>query len=256
MKRLQIRCMRFQPSDSANVRTRIMYVGKNGPVPVERAALEYYSGLGRDGLWAENQYWWHLMAILFWQAIFARIPGVFSPQLGDFPSRFQDMPHDFFKTDFYTKRFPIIQKRMQELRNCASISKPIGDAYSAHLGEPCRPIEDWNKYSLHDLCSGAENLTRDQLLLIMDRLLVDFNNYRSGLPDLFFYQPEPLFVEVKSESDSIRDNQIDWLQFLSSEVQVAAEVLLVNHQNQKTEAIRRLLETRGFDVCVVENSTQ
>jgi hypothetical protein len=99
-------------------------------------------------------------------------------------------------------------------------------------------------------------LTRDQLLLIMDRLLVDFNSHRSGLPDLFFYQPDPLFVEVKSESDSLKDNQLDWLQFLSSEVQVATEVLLVNHQNQKTEAIRRLLETRGFDIRVVENSTQ
>jgi len=254
MNRLLMRCVNFQQSENANARNS--YMGKLGSVSVERAALECYGSLGRTGLWAENQYWWHIMALLFWQVIFARITGVYSPRLGKFPNALQDMPNDFFMRDFYAKRLTMIERRMQELRNCASVSRVLSTAYSAYKGVACRPIEDWNRYSLHDLSVGAESLTREQLLLIMNRLLADFNTYRSGLPDLFFYEPNPLFVEVKSESDSIRDNQLHWLQFLSGNVGVAVEVLLVNHHQDKAESMRKTLETRGFNVWLVRNSTQ
>ena len=193
------------------------------------------------------------MALLFWQIIFARIRGVYSPLLGRFPSRFQDMPHDFFSRDFYTKRSTLIEKRMEELRSCASISGILSYAYSIHRGEPCRPIEDWNKYSIKELGEGTEALARNQLLRIMKRLLTNFGGYRSGLPDLFFFKPSPLFVEVKSESDSMRSNQVDWLQFLSESVGVAVEILLVNYRQSKLETTRTLFETKGFDVHLVED---
>ena len=246
MKQLLIRCVRFQTEERASV--RIKYARKHGPVSVEQAAVEYYNAFGAIGLWSENQYWWQLMSLLFWQTIFARIPGVYSPLLGRFPSRFQDMPNDFFQKSFYSKRSDIIERRIRELSNCASISKVISAAYSAHKGEPCRPIEDWDKFTLNTLCSGADGLTRGQLLLIMDRLLTDFNKYRSGLPDLFFFQPSPFFAEIKSESDSIKESQLDWLQFLSGKAGVSVEILLVNHKYQKTESMRKDLESRDFEV--------
>jgi Fanconi-associated nuclease 1 len=248
MKQLLIRCVRFQTEETASA--RIKYAGKHGPVSVEQAALEHYNALGANGFWSENQYWWQLMSLLFWQIIFARIPGVYSPLLGEFPSRFQDMPNDFFKKGFYSKRSDIIERRYRELSNCVSIPKVISAAYSEHKGEACRPIEDWNKFTLNHLCSGADGLTRDQLLLIMDRLLTDFNKHRSGLPDLFFFQPSPFFAEIKSESDSVKENQLDWLQFLSGKAGLSVEILLVNHKYQKTESIRKDLESTGFDVRI------
>ena len=49
-----------------------------------------------DG-WSEDSYWSFIMALSFWDIIFARLPGVYSNMLGDFPGRLQDMPHDFLE---------------------------------------------------------------------------------------------------------------------------------------------------------------
>jgi len=251
MRKLLVRCVKFQQLE--NVDARNSYVDKLGPVTVERAALRYYNSLGKLGLWTENYYWWYIMALLFWQIIFARIRGVYSPLLGKFPGRFQDIPNDFFSRNFYSKRFTMIERRMEELRGCASISEVLTHTYSAHRGEPCRPIEDWNRYSIDELEKGAQSLMRDQLLMIMNRLLTNFGGYRSGLPDLFFFEPSPMFVEVKSESDSVRTNQLDWFQFLSEDVGVDVELLLVNHRKSKLESTRTLLETKGFNIHIVED---
>lgn len=55
------------------------------------------------------------MALLFWDVIFARLPGVYSPEFDEFPSTMQDMPIDFFSEEFYSKRKSLIDKRISEL---------------------------------------------------------------------------------------------------------------------------------------------
>ena len=204
-------------------------------------ALEYYAGFGYQGVWSEDSYWSFIMALLFWDIIFARLPGVYSNMLGDFPGRLQDMPHDFFRREFYSRRAKMIEERISNLLHCASISKEISGAYARHKGEPCRPIWNWDAYSLDDLCLGVESISREQLFLIMKRLLVDFGHNRSGLPDLFLYRPKPLLVEVKTGSDSLRENQVEWLRFLIHAVGLFVEVLLVNHTDHKIGLVQGTL---------------
>ena len=232
---------------------RVMYAGRNGEVMrPEEAALAYYGEHGYQGVWSENHFWWQVMCLLFWDVIFARIEGVYTPGFGDFPSKLQDMPQDMFTGEFYRRREAIIRNRMKALHEVPSVGDVIAIAWREHRNKPCRPIEDWGRYSFEELKHGSEALTTAQLLQIMDRLLHDFNNNRSGMPDLFFFAPTPVFVEVKSESDSLRENQVEWQQFLSQSVGAPVELLLINHSERKVMSARRKVcpTTSGTAVTV------
>ena len=203
---------------------------------IEQAALEHYRSRGYKGVWTENTYWWEIMALLFWDVIFAKIPGTFTPQFGEFPSKMQDMPQDFFKPEFYTRRKGLIEKRIQGFTSPklfglvkTSIEDELRTAYKRQYGKPCRPIEDWKRYPLEILLFSLKTLTRDQILLIMKRLLENFNDHRRGLPDLFLANSSgiPKIVEVKAEKEKIAEHQISWIKFLQDQVGISVEICRV-----------------------------
>jgi hypothetical protein len=207
----------------------------DAPLTIEEFALEHYRGLGYAGEWTENDYWWAIMALLFWDVIFARLPGVFSPSLGGFPSAVQDMPRDFFSNDFYASREKLIEKRIGQLTRPRvfgltkrSVEAELKSAFRRHKGEPCRPI-DWARFANADSLSVATRvLTDQQIMEIMYRLLQNFRDNRSGLPDLFLARNgEALFAEVKSEREQVRQHQIDWMLYLRNKVEVDVEICRV-----------------------------
>jgi Fanconi-associated nuclease 1 len=216
------------------------YVGGNGQgITIEQLTLEHYAQLGYQGTWSENEYWWALMGLLFWDVIFAPLPGVYTPEFGGFPSRLQDMPSDFFTDDFYPRRERLIEKRIADLTQSKlfglrkpNIEAELRNAFRRHNGQPCRPI-DWNRiHSVNELLVAPRVLTDQQLIRIMQRLLVNFAHNRSGLPDLFLYRKhQPLFCEVKSEEERVASHQIDWLHYLRDEVGVPVEICRVVQQD-------------------------
>lgn len=211
-----------------------MFQGSNGQeYTIEQVALEHYRSKGYQGAWTENTYWWEIMALLFWDVIFAKIPGTFTPQFGEFPSKMQDMPQDFFKPEFYTRRKGLIEKRIQSFTSPklfglvkTSLEDELRTAYKRYYKKPCRPIEDWGCYSLDILLFSLKILTPAHLLLIMRRLLENFNENRRGLPDLFIADSSgiPKFVEVKAEKELIAEAQIRWLMFLKNQVGITVEI--------------------------------
>lgn len=238
------------PRAGGRVGNRVAYAGADGnPVQAEEAALECYASIGYQGIWSENDYWWQIMSLLFWDVLFARIDGAFTPRWG-FPSRRQDMPRDLFTEDFYDNRQDIIRNRMAELAHVDSIERALTRAHKQNHGKPCRPIEDWGQFSLGQLVAGVQSLPRQALLQILHRLLRDFDTHRSGLPDLFLCAPHPCFVEVKAETDSLRDNQVEWLHFLAQTLGLRAGVLLINHSGRKVRSVTRMLAPAGSDVTI------
>jgi tetratricopeptide (TPR) repeat protein len=200
---------------------------------IEQIALEHYESNGYRGAWTEDTYWWEIMALLFWDVIFAKLPGVFTPQFGDFPSKMQDMPRDLFTSDFYSRRRSLIEKRIQALTSprlfgfvTITLEDELKNAYERHIGKPCRPIEDWNRHSLEELLLAIKALNQAELMTIMRRLLEDFTENRRGLPDLFMADAagRPKFVEVKGEREKIADHQIVWLTFLQRQIGISVEI--------------------------------
>lgn len=214
---------------------KALYQGRDdGGVTIEQLALEQYKQLGFEGLWSENDYWWTIMSLLYWDALFARLPEVFSPELGAFPGPLQDMPRDLFTGQFFSRRQDLIRRREVELRQGSmfGIRKPnpetdLRNSFARHQGMPCRSA-DWDRFSVDQLACSTKKLTPPQLCMLMRRLLEDFNNRRSGLPDLFLWRGDtPLFVEVKATNERLSDGQIAWMSFLAGEVQVPVELCRV-----------------------------
>jgi tetratricopeptide (TPR) repeat protein len=213
------------------------YKGANGKeLTIEQIVLERLQNEGYGGQWTENAYWWEIMALLFWDVIYARLPGVYTPQFGEFPSRNQDMPMDFFKPEFFIHRKGLIQRRIQELTapRMLGLVKPSIEAelkasFQKHYGKPCRPIEDWKRFSFPVILKAAQVLSDKQILLIVYRLLQNFNENRRGMPDLFLVDPsgKPRFAEVKSEKEKVEEHQINWLTYLRDRVNIPVEICRV-----------------------------
>jgi Fanconi-associated nuclease 1 len=215
---------------------KALYVGQAGKeVLIEQLALGYYREQGYDGLWSENDYWWQLMTLLYWDVVFARLPNVYDPRLGDFPSRLQDIPRDMFSAEFYSRRRGLIEARHAALSSrgvlglgATSPESELRRAWGRHKGKTCRFFDKWQKFRVDDLALAARSLTHRQLVSIMTRLLQNFNENRRGLPDLFLARAGgPLFVEVKAEREKVEAAQQAWHKYLAEDVGVGVEVCRV-----------------------------
>ncbi len=216
---------------------KAFYLGENGnELTIEQIALQSYRKKGFIGGWTENNYWWEIMALLFWDVIFAKIPGTFTPHFGEFPSEMQDIPIDFFTPNFYLRRRKLIERRIQELNSTKlfglvkkTFDSELRESYKRNYGKPCRPIEDWNKYPLELLSLATQNLQKEQMNLILQRLMENFIENRKGLPDLFLINSagKPVFVEVKAENEKIADHQKSWHRFIKNVIKIEVEICRV-----------------------------
>jgi len=176
-----------------------------------------------------------VMTLLYWDVVFARLPNVYNPRLGEFPSRLQDIPRDVFSAEFYARRNKMIAARHEALSSrgvlglgSTSPGQELRKAWGRHKGKTCRFFDKWQKFSVDDLALATRVLSHEQLVMIMTRLLQDFNANRRGLPDLFLVKgSEPLFVEVKAEREKVDTAQQAWHKYLAEEVRVRVELCRV-----------------------------
>ena len=227
----------------------ILETSKQGTV--EQLALQHYKKSGTLGIWSENDYWWQLFAYLYWDVIYAKIPGVYDSGFGPFPNRLQDMPHDLFSPDFYYRRRKLFHNKDKEywkksefLAGKSIILSMLSSAYKKRRNDPCRMIEESRKFDLEDLNLAVRILSLGQLLSIKDRLYDDFNSNRSGFPDLFMVKNEtPSFVEVKRKGERIAPNQIQWLDYLHNTIGVEVKICRVHDDEISADSARNSISS-------------
>ncbi|MDG5816260.1 VRR-NUC domain-containing protein [Chitinispirillales bacterium ANBcel5] len=160
------------------------------------------------------------------------------------------MPSDFFSPEFYQRRRQIIENRLRELENSDIVAK-LTDAFHKHKNKPCRPIENWNKYSIESLVAPLAYINKTTVLGICQRLIADFAYNRAGLPDLIvFRQGEFFFAEVKSSKDKLSEKQKQWHDFLSTELNQKVELVLINHTERQIENLKKASEKKGVEVRI------
>lgn len=197
---------------------------------IEEIVLARFRERGLGGLWSENDLWWTIWSLLFWDIIFARIDGVWYPQFGDFPSAHQDMPNDLFKSEFYSRREPMIERRLKHLCSGVDLAEELEQSYAANHGRRCRPIEDWNKFPLDVLCKVVSKVPPSISCDILRRLMTSFNEHRSGLPDLLLWNSKRiLFAEVKSQKERLSQRQHAWIEYLQ---QIGTRAVVVRVLNE------------------------
>ncbi|KAK0211331.1 hypothetical protein DFS33DRAFT_1252122 [Desarmillaria ectypa] len=175
---------------------------RNEEVNVETRTLQAYAQWGYKGFHSETRILTTIFGLLFWDIIFADVPGAFE-------TRFQTAPLDIAEDSFYYARKELIQARLREIEDgkAAGILERHDRTY--------RPSKTWCvgvkwEYPKEDLLEIVQCLKGESLATICHLFCEDYAGRSSGAPDLIVWKPEDReckFVEVKGPGDRLQENQ-------------------------------------------------
>ena len=157
--------------------------------------------------YVENSLLPGLFGLLFWDAIFAPVPGAFFHP-------FQSGPADLHHPDFRHRRRAEFDAGFQALADGGHRALILA-RYREKSGR-LSPFVHWGRLSEALLEQALDCLPADHLALCFERLLADIAANRAGLPDLIQFWPAQRcyrMVEVKGPGDRLQDNQRRWLEF-------------------------------------------
>lgn len=188
-------------------------------VNVETYALQHYERLGYKGYHCEGRIVTTLFGLLFWDIIFAPIPGAFE-------TPYQTAPLDIFEDTFYHAREELIENRLDEIcgNNARKIIQNVDDEHRERETW-CLGVR-WDLFPQEDLLEIAEvredsedsfkcmtfvQCLKGEALACLCRVLgEDYGQRGSGVPDLFLWnyaEKHCKFVEVKGPGDKLQENQ-------------------------------------------------
>ncbi|CAE6523617.1 unnamed protein product [Rhizoctonia solani] len=205
------------PIGSSNQRPKwtgkTIWAGKEGEVNVETLALEYYALHDFRGFHSEGAIVSTLFGLLFWDILFAPIPGAFE-------TPYQSAPLDLVHDSFFGSREEIINARLEELRNTSGAARQIASSvYSRERErEPWCVGLRWDLFeSEEDLIEVIECLGGHALAAICRLLAEEYGSRGGGVPDLFIWnatEKKCKFVEVKGPGDNLSETQKVWINVL------------------------------------------
>ncbi|KAF9053139.1 hypothetical protein BJ165DRAFT_1339846 [Panaeolus papilionaceus] len=191
--------------------------GRHGTiVDVETRVLQHYEDLGYKGqvcrcvMHAETSILTMLFALLFWDIIFASVPGAFE-------TPFQTCPLDMFEDAFYYARKQLIEARLAQIRGgkfCEILSRH-DDQYRPK-GTWCLGV-NWELCTKQELLQIVECMGGNSLAHICNLFCQDYSGRSSGGPDLIIWNYSRKvckFVEVKGPGDTAKANQTLWFDSL------------------------------------------
>lgn len=185
--------------------------GRDGEeVTVEILALQHYESLGYRGYHSEGSIVRMLFGLLFWDIIFAPIPGAFE-------TPYQSAPLDIAEDSFLFSRVDLITARLAQIENgeASALIERTDDEHRP-LGTWCVGVR-WDMFPKEDLLEIADCLGGKSLSTICRLLCEDYSARAGGVPDLIVWNSESRdckFVEVKGPDDKLQENQKLWIDVL------------------------------------------
>ncbi|KAG8694499.1 hypothetical protein FRC09_009804, partial [Ceratobasidium sp. 395] len=189
-----------------------IWAGKEGEVNVETFALEYYATWGFRGFHSEGSIISTLFGLLFWDILFAPVPGAFE-------TPYQSAPLDLFHDSFVSAREDLINARLTELADDQGAARRIIEAIDERERENetwCIGVR-WEQFEREDLLEIADCLGGHALATICRLLAEEYANRGGGVPDLFVWnhaEKTCKFVEVKGPGDNLSETQKVWIDVL------------------------------------------
>ncbi|KAJ7782652.1 VRR-NUC domain-containing protein [Mycena metata] len=183
-----------------------LWQGNEETVNVEGRALEYYAEHGFKGFHSETQILTTVFGLLFWDIIFAPVPGAFE-------TPWQRGPLDLMDDSFYYARQDRIEARLAEIKAGEARSILEGNDDEYREDDTCCIGVSWEMCGRDDLVEIVECLGGDALASICRLFCEDYRGRNSGVPDLVIWNPdtkECKFVEVKGPGDTLHENQRLW----------------------------------------------
>ena len=196
-----------RPTPAAPARPEVLHLSLPPAASVEQAAAQALATTEAPVYYVENSLLPGLFGLLFWDAIFAPVPGAFFHP-------FQSGPADLHHPEFRHRRRDEFDAGFQTLADGEHRARILA-RYREKFGR-LSPFVHWGRLSEALLEQALDCLPADHLALCFERLLADIAANRAGLPDLIQFWPAQgryRMVEVKGPGDRLQDNQRRWLDF-------------------------------------------
>ena len=186
---------------------------------VEFGVIDYYQERGMKAEFTENHLWRSLFGLLFWDIIFDTDSLAIHHPL-------QRSPSDLFKPTFFEKRKEKMEERLKMLEDEDATVIYMNRIFFEKFGLT-NPLVEWYGGLFPLILTLLERLSPEQITLITLEMAKNLRQNLRGFPDLFIWgDGEYSFIEVKSPTDSLSNQQLFWLRFFES-INVRSKVLRV-----------------------------
>lgn len=176
---------------------------------VEECVRQHLAAPTTPVFYVENALVTSLFGLLFWDAIFAPVPGAFF-------HRFHSAPMDLYDPEFVPRRQNIIDACFAQLVS-GEYRTRMRQRFAEKAGTSS-PFVAWGLIDETLLNLALMCMPPKHLRLFFKRILEDVRENCTGLPDLIQFWPEEQryrLVEVKGPGDRLQDHQQRWAQFCS-----------------------------------------
>ena len=177
---------------------------------VEELVREHLADPSAPAIYVENALINSLFGLLFWDAIFAPVPGAFFHP-------FQSAPVDLLEADFRARRAESFATCFAQLDSGAYRQTILEKLATKHGIQA--PFVAWGLLTRELLDLALSCIPPAHLRALFERLLADLQLNRTGLPDLIQFWPDQgryRMIEVKAPGDRLQDNQVRWLRFCAA----------------------------------------
>ena len=186
---------------------------------VEFGVIDYYQARGMKAEFTENHLWRSLFGLLFWDIIFDTDSLAIHHPL-------QRSPSDLFKPTFFEKRKEKMEERLKMLEDEDATVIYMNRIFFEKFGLT-NPLVEWYGGLFPLILTLLERLSSEQITLITLEMAKNLRQNLRGFPDLFIWgDADYSFIEVKSPTDSLSNQQLFWLRFFES-INVRSKVLRV-----------------------------
>ena len=195
---------------------------------VEESTAEHFRAQGAIAEHIENGLLPGLFGLLFWEVVYAPIPGAFFHP-------FQRGPADLFTDKFASTRQEMVDEAMALLNHPTQFEAKLLEVYEQKLGI-ANPFIMWRYLSEELIQLALARIPAAHLEVVFRRMLRDLKNNRSGFPDLVVFPKQGGYelVEVKGPGDTLQANQKRWLRCFQ-ENKIPASVVHVTWRESSDE---------------------
>lgn len=187
---------------------------------VELGTIDHYAEKGKIAVFAENHLWRAIFGLIFWDIIF-------DPTLVAFHHPFQRRPSDLHLPAFYEKRNLQIINHLDSFQELESLLAYMGQCYAKNAGT-ANPFVVWLEEVWDMARKAVELIGLENTKTVMHQIAKNMVENSRGFPDLLVWDEHGnyTFVEVKSPTDNLSNQQLYWLRFFK-EIGINAKVLRV-----------------------------
>jgi DNA polymerase-3 subunit epsilon len=167
----------------------------------ERAAAHYFERAGCRAFRVENALWRTFFGLYFWDELFAGDDA-------DLHSPFEFLPRNLTTGTFYDDHRAAVDGKLAMLDDPGRVVRQLLRSSTAHYGTP-NGVFRWRRGVIDALFALLETERGDPLRQVLMRFCRDYKGSRYGYPDLLVLDGDGArFVEIKTEGDQLRRNQL------------------------------------------------